>query len=207
MERIILIKLTLFLFLFGSLNLYAEENVFEEKEHCLAYRTEKTLFFFTDVDVVGKSCKIGTKTHWSEDHSKVQFEVSVPINSFDSGIGQRDKDVLEILRGDQYPNIRFISNEVIVKDIRAALKSGELPLPGVLDVAGNSFTLIFPLKFSEKSGNLIVEGEVLTKFSDFKVQVPDVGPGGMLADPGEYLEILIHLNTSKISGIKEILGK
>jgi hypothetical protein len=46
MNKIINILLTLILLTFVSLVSFAEEIVFAPDEHCLAYKTEKIIFFF-----------------------------------------------------------------------------------------------------------------------------------------------------------------
>ena len=56
MNKIINVLLTVILLTIGSQTSFAEEIVFAPDEHCLAYKTEKSMFFFEDVEVIGKSC-------------------------------------------------------------------------------------------------------------------------------------------------------
>ena len=69
---------------------FPEELVFAPEEHCLAYKTVKTMFFFADVDVIGKSCDVTAEMHWQESGEKAQVEVSVPVKTLDSGNALRD---------------------------------------------------------------------------------------------------------------------
>ena len=50
----------------------------------------------------------------------------------------------------------------------------------------------------------MIEGILITSFSDLKIEVPTVGPGGLLADTRDYLELLVHLQSDKISGTEKI---
>ena len=45
--------------------------------------------------------------HWAESGEKAQVEVSVPVKTLDSGNEFRDGDVLEFLKTNLNPNIRF----------------------------------------------------------------------------------------------------
>ena len=50
----------------------------------------------------------------------------------------------------------------------------------------------------------MIEGKHIASFSGLRVEVPTVGPGGLIADPGDYLELLVHLRSDKISGTEKI---
>ena len=55
MKKLFVIITTGILLLLNSPLVFPEEPVFAPEEHCLAYKTVKTMFFFADVDVIGKS--------------------------------------------------------------------------------------------------------------------------------------------------------
>ena len=83
----------------------AQGSVFKSDDHCLAYRTPKKMFFFTNVIVIGKSCEVQARAENKEQQSR--FIVSVPVVSFDSDNGFRDGQVQEILKAEQHPELRF----------------------------------------------------------------------------------------------------
>ena len=90
-------------------SVFAQKPIFAAEEHCLAYYTTKTMFFFADVDVIGKSCEVMVEIHWNDTGQKAQVEVSVPASSLKSGIDKRDQNIPEILKLDLTQNIRFVS--------------------------------------------------------------------------------------------------
>ena len=102
----IIVFLIVVLFSSGFYSLKAEdENIFSSGDHCLAYRTPKKMFFFTDVIVIGKSCQVNA---WSEmKGTKKRFIVTVPVESFDSDSSRRDGVVMEILEEEIHPDLRF----------------------------------------------------------------------------------------------------
>ena len=51
----------------------------------------------------------------------------------------------------------------------------------------------------------MIEGKLMTSFSDLNIEVPTLGPGGLLADTRDYLELLVHLQSNKISGAENIV--
>ena len=107
MKKFFVIVTTGIILLLNSPSVFPEEPVFAPEEHCLAYKTVKKMFFFTDVDVIGKSCNVTAEMHWEESEERAQVEVSVPVKTLDSGTVLRDGDIPEILKADLSPNIRF----------------------------------------------------------------------------------------------------
>ena len=126
MKKLFGIITTGILLLLNSALAFPEEPVFAPEEHCLAYKTVKTMFFFADVDVIGKSCDVTAEMHWEESGEKVQVEVSVPVKTLDSGTPLRDRDIPGILKADLTPNIRFVS-EWLEKSACDKITEGQLP--------------------------------------------------------------------------------
>lgn len=177
---------------------HAEESIFQEGEHCLAYRTVKKMFFLADVDVVGKSCQVKAQSRSIDE--QIQFEFEVPVRSLDSDNGQRDEHVVEILKGYQHFHLRFRSQWMSPEAWKNAIQHKEAILAGELEVRGKTFPVDFPLRFVPRSGHIQIEGKLVTRFSAFQIEVPTVGPGGMIADVSDDLEIWVQLRTDKIPG-------
>ena len=209
MKKLITIFITTILLILSAYSVFAEEEpVFNPEEHCLAYKTKKTVFFFFDeVEVIGKSCEVTAKIHWDTSGEQAQVEVFVPVSSFDSGNFLRDKDISGILRTELNPNIRFISNGLSRTDLQKMLENKKTEVSGYLEVAGNTFPVKFLLNSKVRSEFILIEGQLVTSFYKLKVEVPTVGPGGLLADPGDYLELLVHLRSDKFTGLGKIIDK
>lgn len=198
MNRVILaLMASIFILLINQIA-NAEEDVFESGDHCLAYRASRTLFFVIDIEVIGKSCQINSKIHWTAEKDKMLFDIRVPISSLDSGIGRRDKSIFRILKINQYPDIRFITALIPLTALHQAFEIGGMPISGNLEVAGKSFPVTFLLRIVKRSEKIIIKGKLVTTFSNLEVVLPLVGPWGVLEDPIDYLEILVHLQLDRI---------
>jgi len=187
----------------GAQHLEAEE-IFQQGEHCLAYKTEETILLFVDSDVVGKTCEISARLESEGENTR--YVVSFPIRSLDSGINMRDEDVIEILSVESHPIIRFVSDFVTGEQVVEALIQGTTTLSGILEVGGKPYKLLFPLKLSEHSGVWLVTGKLVTSFSEFGLELPAV-LGGVVADTRDYLELLVHLRLDRIHGLAEFQAK
>ena len=204
MKKIITIFISSIFFNLSAHSVVAVERIFFLEDHCLAYKTEKTVFFFFDeIEVIGKSCEVTAEMRWNDSGEQAQVEVSVPVTSFDSGNFVRDSDISEILRAELTPNIRFISNWLSRTELQKMLENQKTEVSGNLEVAGNSFLVNFPLNSNVQGEFILIEGQLITSFSAIKVEVPTVGPGGLLAEPKDFLELLVHLRSDKFTGVEK----
>lgn len=197
----ILLSVVFFVYFLGLRTQHLEaEEIFQQGEHCLAYKTEETFLLFIDSDVVGKTCEISARLESEGEHTR--YVVSFPIRSLDSGVDMRDKDVIEILSAESEPIIRFVSDFVTGEQVVEALIQGTTMLSGVLEIAGKSYKVLFPLKLSEHSGVWLVTGKLVTSFSEFGLELPAV-LGGVVADTRDYLELLVHFRLDRVHGLSE----
>ena len=197
----ILLVAVFFVYFLGLRTQHLEaEEIFQQGEHCLAYKTEETILLFVDSDVVGKTCEISARLESEGENTR--YVVSFPIRSLDSGVDMRDEDVIEILSVESHPIIRFVSDFVTGEQVVEALVQGTTTLSGVLEVGGKPYKVMFPLKLSEHSGVWLVTGKLVTSFSEFGLELPAV-LGGVVADTGDYLELLVHLRLDQIHGLAE----
>ena len=184
----------------GTQHLDAEE-IFQQGDHCLAYQTEETILLFLNSVVVGKTCEISARME--SKGQNIRFFVSFPISSLDSGVGMRNEDVMEILSAESHPDILFVSDFLTGEQIGAALTQGTTKLGGVLEMAGKSYKVLFPLKLSEQSGAWLVTGKLVTSLSEFGLELPTM-LGGVVADTRDYLELLVHLRFDRVHGLAEL---
>ena len=206
MKRVLLATLAGLAALAGASLLHAEE-VFRQGGHCLAYQAEKTMFLVADSEVIGKSCEVKARAEWSEQGDRVRFVVSLPIRSLDSDNSfGRDEDVAEILLVETHPDIRFVSEFLTQQQVREAFTQGAMELPGHLEFAGQTHSVRFPIELFKQSGTWIVTGKLVTSFTALGLEVPTVGPGGLIADARDYLELLVHLRFDRVRGMEDLLA-
>ena len=197
----ILLSAVLFVYFLGLSKHLEAEEIFQQGDHCLAYQTEETILLVFDLVVVGKTCEISARV--KREGENTRFVVSFPIRSLDSGIGMRDEDVSEILSVESQPDIHFVSDFLTWQQIRSALTQGTTKLAGVLEVAGKSHKVLFPLILSKQSGKWLVTGKLVTSFTDLGLELQDV-LWGVVADYPDYLELLVHLRFEQVQGLAEL---
>ena len=197
----ILLSAVLFVYFLGLSKHLEAEEIFQQGDHCLAYQTEETILLVFDLVVVGKTCEISARV--KREGENTRFVVSFPIRSLDSGIGMRDEDVSEILSVESQPDISFVSDFLMWQQIRSALTQGTTKLAGVLEVAGKSHKVLFPLILSKQSGKWLVTGKLVTSFTDLGLELQDV-LWGVVADYPDYLELLVHLRFEQVQGLAEL---
>ena len=197
----ILLSAVLFVYFLGLSKHLEAEEIFQQGDPCLAYQTEETILLVFDLVVVGKTCEISARV--KREGENTRFVVSFPIRSLDSGIGMRDEDVNDILSVESQPDIRFVSDFLTWQQIRSALTQGTTKLAGVLEVAGKSHKVLFPLILSKQSGKWLVTGKLVTSFTDLGLELQDV-LWGVVADYPDYLELLVHLRFEQVQGLAEL---
>tara|TARA_B100000579_G_scaffold405742_1_gene391630 strand:+ start:428 stop:1066 length:639 start_codon:yes stop_codon:yes gene_type:complete len=175
------------------------EMVFNDEDHCLAYQTEETILLFFDSIVIGKTCEISVRFESTGNGKKLL--VSFPIQTLDSGVGLRDKDVTKMLSFETSTDILFVSDYLTEDKISSALSQGKIKLGGLLTVAGKSHRVLFPLKLLlDHSETWLVTGKLITSLSDLGLELPSV-LGGVVAETRDYLEILVHLRFQQVKGV------
>lgn len=187
------------LFSSGFSSLKAEdEKIFSSGDHCLAYRTPKKMFFFTDVIVIGKSCQINAWT--ATKGTKKRFIVTVPVESLDSDNSRRDGVVMEILKAEDHPYLRFETDWFADSVIRNLLQTGNGNVKGILSFADRSYPVSFQMNFFNEGGHYGIEGHLVTNYTAFEMEPPVGGPGGFMAIVKDKLELLAHLQSDQITG-------
>lgn len=183
----------------------ASDSTFEDSEHCLGYRAEKTMFFFNEVQILAKTCVLNLATKASTDGQSLKFSVSTPVNSLDSNSEDRDEAVMEILKASQHPNLEFHSEFLTVHQLRKAFKQGHLVIEGILKFGGHAKKVQFQTQLEKLNDSWVVHGNLDTSFTELDLDVPIVGPGGSVAKAKDYLKILFHLQLSQFDGLNELL--
>lgn len=166
-------------------------KVIPANKHCVAYTTDKTMFFMANVSVVGMNCDISSQL------DSAGLTINVPIKSFDSDSSGRDDHVAEILRVKQSPDLVFEVPGMTAGKIRQGLKNGSMEIQGTLKVGNKKYPVTSTAVFVDGKS---ASGVIKTSYSHFDIETPNVGPGGMIADLKD--EIYLHYNIvlSRISG-------
>ncbi len=190
-----IVVLSLFLF---TLPLHAKEVQFSATDNCVAYRTNKAVLFMASLDVVGKNCSVKAGATRQDDSYSV--EVSIPVDSFDTGNSSRDESVADILKFSESPNLLFKANGV-PKNL-VDMKSGEgFPLKGSLRIGRVAFPVEFTVKIQGEGSEKAVTGVTVTRFTAFKIEPPTIGPGGVMVKANDYLELHFHILLARVSGL------
>lgn len=194
------------LILILSLAWAAKEPIIEEGAHCVAYRAQKTMFLFKSDEVIGKNCDISAQV-LPEIGGLYHIEVNVPVRSFDSGDSDRDKDVIDILKGQERAELTFKTKAMNADQWRELFKQGAFALDGELFIGSQSFPLKMQAHYSEKSESAEVDGMIQAKFEDVGLRPPKVG-GGLIAKAKPNLELYFRLTSARILGADSLrLGK
>ena len=178
------------------------DEIFSPGDDCVAYRTHKDLLFAVGVEIIGRNCRVTAALIAAEGGAGPRVVVSVPIKRFSSHNFMRDRKVRELLGAKVQPDLRFTSDPIDARAVRAELADGNLHVSGVLTIGGKDFPLEFPLELVEREGGYIIEGSLPTTFAAFDIQVPTVA-GGLIARPHEDLELIVHLDPARIEGLEE----
>lgn len=198
MKRSTAMLMTLFL-IFASAILRADEmDFFSEGEHCVAYSTSKTILYVTDLTVVGKNCAIDVSA--KRTGSMVVVTLKAPLKNFDSGISARDRDVVEILKGNIRDHLLFVSEPFSDAAIKATRAGDTIKIKGKLTIGNDEFPIETIVTVVGEGPNLSVTGGIQTTYSAFGMKPPSIA-GGVVADVHENLALHYRIVLKKVHGL------
>lgn len=180
----------------------ASPSLFEPGSHCVAYRVEKTMFFFKKDTVVGKNCEVSAQV-LPEVGGLYHIEVNIPVRGFDSQDPERDRDVMKILKSSERPEITFKSVSLPVEKWHELFAKGDFVLDGELSIGNKSYPVKVNSKYDGKDEFAEIDGVGKARFQDFDIKPPKVG-GGILATVKPDLELHFHLVSQRILGADTI---
>lgn len=160
---------------------------FSSEEHCVAYKTKKTIMLISRAIVFGKNCSMKISLL---DKKEGQFvQIDIPVSEFHSGEKARDEAVPELLGINKEGSIFFTTQ-----------------LPKKLNSLGDHFTINGNLQIGDKAHNLSIPvtnkndqftGSVTTSFTQLGLEVPSVG-GGIVAKVEDRLELLFQFKKDQL---------
>ena len=180
----------------------AESSIFEEGSHCVAYRVQKTVFFFKKDTVTGKNCEVSAQV-LPEVGGLYLIEVNIPIRGFTSDDADRDKDVMKILKADQRPELTFKSVPHSVEQWRGLFAQAGFELAGELSIGEKSFPVKLQSHYIQHEDSGEIDGRGTVRFQDFGLKPPSIG-GGLVTSVKPDLELHFHLTSQRILGADSI---
>ncbi len=173
-----------------SLKADSISGLFPAEKSCVAYRTIKGMFLVANVEVVGKNCSITSKLQAGQ-----RISVDIPIANFDSESSARDEHVFEILQGDSHPRLQFIS-EPLGGGLEG-VKDGDT-VSGVLTIGGKPKPASWTIQVRANDGQRVFSGVLSTTYTAYGIEPPKAGPGGLIADTPDKLELIFQIRESDI---------
>jgi len=193
-------SLVIVAFLAAAVGVADGDEIFEPGDHCVAYRTSKSMLFVSHAEIIGRNCDVTASLLTREGEAEPRIVVEVPIKKFKSRNFLRDRSVADLLQAKTQAELRFTSSPLDAESLRDTIGAGRVSISGVLAIGGQDFPLDFPLEVVEHQGRHFVTGQLLGTFADFDVEVPTVA-GGLIARPHESLDLLVHLELERVDGL------
>lgn len=186
-------------FLMMSLSSVAFCVTFEADDHCVAWKANKTMFLFNEVEAIGKNCELDL-AFVEQQSGLFVLHLELPLSAFDSGEKERDEHVSELLGGTKNPNL-ILESEAKTRpdwDKFFAAESSELSVE--LKLGDKSF----PLKLSPVVDSQMIVGSVEVDLEkDLELSSPSVA-FGLVAKVDPVVELHFHLLQNKIKNVDEL---
>ena len=118
--------------------------------------------------VQGRSKQVSSQLLLSAQGKQIErVTVSVPVRSFDSGNRRRDRDMLKATEADQYPEVTFVSSEIVERD-------GALSVTGQLTFHGVTREIGFTARQSGQGEDMVVEGSFDISLEEYNIKRPSI---------------------------------
>ncbi len=174
----------------------AQAQDFPAGAHCVAWRTQKTMFLLSKETPVGLNCKV--QTNLKDNGGQKVLEVSIPIQGFDSKSAQRDADVFTLLKGPQQPDLLFRSEQLSNERLLSLAKDGGT-VEGQLTIGGKAYPVSFAVRVETVNNAPVFFGSFQGTFSQFDIESPRVA-AGLIAKVDDKLELIFQFQKSELKG-------
>ena len=127
----------------------------------------------------GRSDEVsGTLALDLDDPARSSVTLSVPVASFDSGNGTRDRRMREATEAERFPEVTFASRSVTPTTWRGApgARSGRWIVRGDLSFHGVTRTVEATVDVREERGRFVAEPAFEIQMTEFDVPRPRLGP-------------------------------
>lgn len=172
--------------------------------HCVAYKAKKRMFLIRTVKVLGKNCNIVSQVI-PDVGGVYSYKLEIPIENFDSGDEERDKDVRKILKQKAQDSLYFYSEKMSKKEWQKLMVTGKsFSINGTLSMAGQETPIKASVKLIKTAKGFEADGIIYTQFKSFNLQPPKLF-GGLMASVKEELELHFHLQSDKTLGFESLM--
>ena len=180
-------------------------SLFEDGQHCVAYKAKKRLFLLRTVDVVGTSCEVAAQVIPELD-DQYRIEVSFPVVSLKSGEEKRDMDVARLLQSEREAELLFTSQSLSLAQWKQLAAKGRFTLQGKLRIGADWHPLQAEIQLIEGRDGKEVEGLAHTDFKSLNLKAPTLGLG-LVATVKNELELHFHLVGTRVLGMDTLVSK
>jgi polyisoprenoid-binding protein YceI len=187
----------LLVFAASSLSFGQQQVAWPSDKSAVAWQTEKRMFLVKTVEPTGINTDVQVEVVKTGEMQVIR--ATIPINKFNSGDETRDKDVVEILKGQIQPKLEFTSRSLSSLEYQD-LKAGNLKdLSGVLKIGGQDFPVTFDITMSGEGATQLIDGSLNGTFTQFKIDPPSVA-GGVVAKVQDKLKLHLHIHAKDVKG-------
>lgn len=154
------------------------------------------MFLVSTVNPVGINCKFNSKIVTGERGRSL--ELRVPIEGFESGEPERDKEVLKILKAEVQPELVIRTEDLGAEGADKLFGKEKSELSAELTIGGKKFTIPkVSYQIEVREGVKFLVGHVSTTFSAFDIEPPAVA-GGLVAKVQDVLELHYQIRKDRI---------
>lgn len=147
-----------------------EELAIDARRSTLSYTGDHRMHGWTGVS----NSVSGSLIVDPEQPASSRIEIVVPVESFDSGNSNRDSNMLDTVESDRYPDVQFVSEEIIVDQWEKTADgySGTWRVIGPLTFHGQTQQVEIPVKVTGRNGSFEASGEFQISLKAFGVRRP-----------------------------------
>ncbi|MBL8995666.1 MAG: hypothetical protein JNM63_20125 [Spirochaetia bacterium] len=165
---------------------FAADTAPKLETNSAAYLTYKSLVLEKHIRVVGVNRRLLVQME-NAGGGQQRVRVEMPIRAFDSGAQGREDYVANALGAKVQSNLIFLSKPRSAGEWKALFQEPKFSIAGELTIAGKNSTLAFDCK-PGLTGDSFTAVHV-GSYGAFGLEIPMVGPGGMIGKAENYLEL------------------
>ncbi len=178
-------------------------SILSSGNHCVAYKVKKRLMLIRNVEVVGKNCEVISQVI-PDIGGMYSYKLEIPIDRFESGEAERDKDVQKALKYEKQDSLYFKSEKMSKKSWMEKLTSMQpFLVNGSLNIGGQDYPITTKVIMVKTDSGFEVDGLIQTKFKELGLKPPALF-GGIMAKVREDLELHFHLLSDKTLGFESL---
>ncbi|MCB0273862.1 MAG: YceI family protein [Calditrichaeota bacterium] len=147
----------------------------------------------------GTTQKIDGYVYWEGEEmflGNSQLQMDVDLNSVETGIGKRDRDMRDRLATDKYPITTYKGAIVSAEKIDSAVTAYRVISRGSISIRGVERELEVPALITITDGVMNVEARFEVKLSDFNIEIPTL----MFLKVNENIRLYVNFFLNEAAG-------